>query len=224
VALGALSVASGLNSIAVGSGSQASGANSIALGFSSQATGLSGTALGGGSSAGGEQSAALGFASGASGIKGLALGANSSATAANSVALGAGSVAGQADTVSVGNAGTAYQRRITNLAPGRADSDAATVGQLNSSEQQTLSQARDFAKTQAQSIGAVSAATANAAMATAGMPGRNRVALGVGNVGGQVGLGLAYSVSFGHWSATLSGGSNGSSDYSQFGGGAGFSW
>ena len=75
----------------------------------------------------------------------VAIGTDASATAANSVALGAGSVAdrgalagyaapgitGTADSagsVSVGAAGA--ERQITNVAPGTAASDAATVGQV----------------------------------------------------------------------------------------------
>jgi len=75
----------------------------------------------------------------------IAIGAGASATAANSVALGAGSVADRgpqigyaADflggtydsvgTVSVGAPGAL--RQITNVAPGSAPSDAATVGQV----------------------------------------------------------------------------------------------
>src|SRR5690606_38850022 len=52
------------------------------------------------------------------------------ATAPNSVALGAGSVATQANTVSVGSPGN--ERRVTNVAPGVAPSDAATVGHVQS--------------------------------------------------------------------------------------------
>lgn len=75
----------------------------------------------------------------------VAIGTGASATASNSVALGAGSVAdrgpqiaysapyitGTADavgSVSVGSAGNL--RQITNVAPGTAASDAATVGQV----------------------------------------------------------------------------------------------
>ena len=75
----------------------------------------------------------------------IALGTDASATAANSVALGAGSLADRGaqtgytapgltgtfdsvGSVSVGSAGNL--RQITNVAPGTADSDAATVGQV----------------------------------------------------------------------------------------------
>lgn len=66
----------------------------------------------------------------ASGQNAISIGNNSEATAENSIALGSNSVASEADTVSVGGNGTT--RRIVNVANGTADSDAATVGQLNS--------------------------------------------------------------------------------------------
>ncbi|WP_221557948.1 YadA-like family protein [Qipengyuania qiaonensis] len=61
----------------------------------------------------------------------IALGTNASATAANSVALGAGSVADRVNSVSVGAVGA--ERQITNVLAGTADTDAATVGQVNAS-------------------------------------------------------------------------------------------
>ncbi len=107
------------------------------------------TGLGGGlvASAGELDAIALGNnASTAAGATGaIALGTDASATAANSVALGAGSVADRGPqlgytptlmtgtfdsvgSVSVGAAGAL--RQITNVAPGSAPSDAATVGQV----------------------------------------------------------------------------------------------
>ena len=58
----------------------------------------------------------------------MALGQNAQALAANSVALGAGSVASQPNTVSVGVPGG--ERRITNVAPGIAPTDAVNVSQF----------------------------------------------------------------------------------------------
>ena len=66
----------------------------------------------------------------ASGNGSLALGGGAKASAANSVALGEGSVADQPDTVSVGSSGN--ERRITNLAAGRAPGDAVNVQQFQS--------------------------------------------------------------------------------------------
>ncbi len=76
-----------------------------------------------------QEATAIGASANAQADFATALGANTVASAQGAVAIGAGSVADQADTVSFGNA--ALQRRLTNLSDGTADSDAATVGQMN---------------------------------------------------------------------------------------------
>ncbi len=58
-------------------------------------------------------------------------GTPASAASNGSVALGIGSVANGLNTVSVGNAASGLVRRITNVADGQANSDAATIGQVN---------------------------------------------------------------------------------------------
>ncbi|MFH5254623.1 YadA-like family protein [Burkholderia semiarida] len=64
-------------------------------------------------------------------IGGRGTGVAAQATGINAVALGLGSVANEINTISVGNDTTGLQRRITNVQNGQADSDAATVGQVN---------------------------------------------------------------------------------------------
>ncbi len=64
-------------------------------------------------------------------IGGRGTGVAARATGINAVALGLGSVANEINTISVGNGATGLQRRITNVQNGEADSDAATVGQVN---------------------------------------------------------------------------------------------
>ncbi|WP_415751179.1 beta strand repeat-containing protein [Burkholderia cenocepacia] len=64
-------------------------------------------------------------------IGGRGTGVAAQATGINAVALGLGSVANEINTISVGNGTTGLQRRITNVQNGQADSDAATVGQVN---------------------------------------------------------------------------------------------
>ncbi|MGS1078222.1 YadA-like family protein [Pseudoxanthomonas beigongshangi] len=76
----------------------------------------------------GEDAIAIGVDASASAKGATALGAGAVASAEGSVALGAGSVADQANTVSVGSAGN--ERRITHVADGVEDTDAANVGQL----------------------------------------------------------------------------------------------
>nr|WP_259398934.1 YadA-like family protein [Burkholderia cepacia] len=64
-------------------------------------------------------------------IGGRGTGTAAQATGINAVALGLGSVANEINTISVGNGATGLQRRITNVQNGQADTDAATVGQVN---------------------------------------------------------------------------------------------
>ncbi|WP_413123740.1 beta strand repeat-containing protein [Burkholderia orbicola] len=64
-------------------------------------------------------------------IGGRGIGVAAKATGINAVALGLGSVADEINTISVGNGATGLQRRITNVQNGEANSDAATVGQVN---------------------------------------------------------------------------------------------
>jgi hypothetical protein len=175
--------------------SYASSDNSSAFGEAATATGVN--------------SIANGFFSTASATNSTAIGANSVASANNSVALGAGSLANQQNTVSVGNAGTGLTRRITNVAPGVASTDAANVGQLTSSSQ---------------TAGVMVGAAANASMGLMGLPGATRVALGTSVMGDQVGMALAVQRSFDSWAASLSTSTDGNLDYMQVGGSVGISF
>ncbi|MDE1179755.1 YadA-like family protein [Paraburkholderia sp.] len=69
-----------------------------------------------------------GAAAQASGQRSVALGGGAQALAANSVALGDGAIADQANTVSVGAQGS--ERRIVNVAPGSAPTDAVNMQQF----------------------------------------------------------------------------------------------
>ncbi|WP_415872690.1 beta strand repeat-containing protein, partial [Burkholderia ubonensis] len=64
-------------------------------------------------------------------IGGRGTGVAAQATGINAVALGLGSLANEINTISVGNSTTGLQRRITNVADGQGDHDAATIGQVN---------------------------------------------------------------------------------------------
>ncbi len=77
----------------------------------------------------GAASVAIGGGSLATGSNATAIGDGASATGAGAVALGQGSVADQANTVSVGSQGN--ERRITNVAPGQAPTDAVNMSQFN---------------------------------------------------------------------------------------------
>jgi autotransporter adhesin len=127
-AIGLNTTASGSGSIAIGLSTTASGIGSIAIGLSTTVIGDNNVAIGAGAQALGDPTTAIGYRSFANGNDAVALGANSIATGNNSVALGANSVADEANTVSVGTQGS--ERRITNLANGLANSDAANMGQV----------------------------------------------------------------------------------------------
>ncbi|RZJ05653.1 MAG: hypothetical protein EOP39_19940, partial [Rubrivivax sp.] len=77
----------------------------------------------------GDNATAVGYGASAAATGGTALGNGAASTGSNSVALGQGSTDdGAANVVSVGSA--VQKRRLTNLADGVADSDAATAGQV----------------------------------------------------------------------------------------------
>ena len=123
---------------------------SVVLGSGSKSYAAGGTVAGADSQVTGKQSSILGRQSTASADNTTVLGANSTANLANSVALGqgvtttasagAGYLTGQefkdsGKVVSVGN------RRINQLADGKANDDAVTVAQLKALENKTLTTA-----------------------------------------------------------------------------------
>ena len=81
----------------------------------------------------------------ATGVGSIVIGGNSFSSGNSSIVLGENSTDGGAsDVLSIGNASTGLTRRITNVAPGIASSDAATVGQLQSTTSGILSQANSY--------------------------------------------------------------------------------
>jgi autotransporter adhesin len=148
IAIGMNAASTGANAIAIGSNALATGSVAVgnmataanggaAFGDFAVATGgtanvSSATALGNSASATTANAVAVGQSATVLAANGAAFGANAvvQASATNSVAIGQGSVASAPNTVSVGAPGG--ERRITNVAPGIASSDAATVGQLSS--------------------------------------------------------------------------------------------
>ena len=148
IAIGEYSQVSTQNGIAIGTNSniQSGAVNSIAIGGLYRYSEEGGT--GGGSSymvdVNAKDSVVIGAAglSQSAGATVLGTGARVTSGSDNSVALGAGSVVGEDDlyanethgVVSVGNSmGSGdenFTRRIINVADGKADSDAATYGQL----------------------------------------------------------------------------------------------
>ena len=127
----------GLASVAIGFGANVSSGSTggISVGADSVTSNEYGIAFGRVAVANGKQSIAIGSGTGtadganASGIQSIVLGASASATQTGAVAIGYGSTAKEANVVSFGNGTT--NRRLVNIDPGQADTDAVNVAQLN---------------------------------------------------------------------------------------------
>ncbi|BAL82082.1 hypothetical protein SELR_03740 [Selenomonas ruminantium subsp. lactilytica TAM6421] len=141
IAIGKDSKASGNDSIAIGEGNKASGNKAIAIGYGNQVTGERSGAFGDPSiidgsdsygvgndnNIGGNNTFVLGNNVTANGNNTFVLGNNVTANVDNAVVLGNESAA-EANAVSVGSSGN--ERQIKHVADGTDDTDAATVGQL----------------------------------------------------------------------------------------------
>lgn len=165
MAFGQESSATGGNSMALGMSSVASNNYTVAVGHSSNASGNAAISEGYFSNAGGDQSIAIGLRaatiyekkvpgqdgsdqviytlSGANAVaignsatavkdNAIALGASAIANAEKAVAIGSGTTNSEANTVAVGS------RRITQVADGTVNTDAATYGQLLKTATYTL--------------------------------------------------------------------------------------
>jgi len=94
----------------------------------------------------GNMNTAIGTASTVTANGGTALGSGARATADNATAVGVGAVADRENTVSVGAIGN--ERQITNVAAGKADTDAVNVGQMQASVAQGTQQANTYTDAQ----------------------------------------------------------------------------
>jgi len=103
--------------VALGTGAFAAGPNDTAIGYEAKVTATNGTAVGSGATV--------------NAVGGTAIGANATvaAGATNAVAIGQGSTATAPNTVSFGGPGVG-DRRLTNVAPGQNNTDAANFGQV----------------------------------------------------------------------------------------------
>jgi autotransporter adhesin len=150
IAIGDNARASGNHSLAVGDEAAASGLFATSIGVLSNASGDYSSAMGIEAKASGRRSMALGHFANSSEELAIAIGADSQASHAGSVALGANAVANGATLgtaayvppastyavvgtapvgeVSIGAAGS--ERRLTNVAAGAGDTDAANISQL----------------------------------------------------------------------------------------------
>ena len=126
--VGAKNTVDGQHSIAAGCDNTVTGEYSGAFGHSNTIKGNNSYAFGGNSTVEGDSSIAIGDGATAKGDKAIAFGPGATA-AEGSVAIGPNSVATDKDEVSFGNDDT--NRRLTHVADGTGDHDAATVGQVN---------------------------------------------------------------------------------------------
>nr|WP_229766897.1 YadA-like family protein [Stenotrophomonas pavanii] len=132
---GRIDPTAGIYGVALGNGATASpnSEGGTAVGAYSFALGMNSVALGRGSSVSeaSTDGIAIGLGARVNAVGGLAIGKYSliESGADNAVALGRSSIATEKDTVSLGN--VSLQRRLTNVARGRSQTDATTVSQLN---------------------------------------------------------------------------------------------
>jgi autotransporter adhesin len=142
------------------------------------ASGLESTAGGDGAIATGGASTAIGYRATASGVNSVALGANSSD-------------GGQSNVVSVGSPGN--ERRITNVAPGVAGTDAANINQLNavSNYAASLNNALNIRLSQAVAGGAALSSIPTSVIADKGMFG-----MAYGQYGDSFAVGIGASKVF----------------------------
>ncbi len=143
--------ASGAGAIALGQAASTSADYAVAVGYTASA-GLNSTALGVGASASNSSAVAIGNNAKAGGVASLAIGSFANATTTQAIALGYQAVASTAITTENGNTvvnisfghksadinpmtsntayGTTVLGRLSNVADGKASTDAATYGQI----------------------------------------------------------------------------------------------
>lgn len=133
-AVGSANTIVGNYGAALGSVNNVMADGAIAVGNTNLVSGRGGIAVGQDIFVSGLNAIAVGSYSGATGEAGVALGVSAQAYGNDCVALGSNSECREARTVSVGFSdpvsGVSLQRRITNVANGQANNEAATVGQL----------------------------------------------------------------------------------------------
>lgn len=218
IAQGFGAAATGANAIAIGTGAVATG--SIAMGNTASASNggsafgdfanatcptcvanvSSATALGNSASATTANAVAVGQSAVVLASNGTVIGAGAvvQAGATNAVAIGHGSVATAPNTVSFGSPGN--ERRLTNIAPGIAPTDAATVGQISSITSGIQSQIgsiqNEVAVNQTEARAGVALALAAGSLQYDTRPGKLSVAAAYGNFKGESGLasGLGYAL------------------------------
>lgn len=127
--------------VALGNSSETA-SSGVALGQSAKGLARGSVAIGGAAEVQEKYAISVGQQAQAVAEGAVAFGKRAKGNAENAVALGSNSVADKADTVSVGN--DKLKRRVTNLAPGVEEWDAATFGQIRRSEQDAVFRHREL--------------------------------------------------------------------------------
>jgi len=182
--------ATGNNVLASGRGATAAGDNATAIGGKSKATAAHSTAIGANSQAQAPNSTALG--DGATVLSG----------ATGAVAIGANSTATEPNTVSFGNDGSngqpAFQRRLTNVAPGQLPTDAVNMSQLTAFQGDVtnnftrIDAAINKLGTRLDSVGAMTAAMGQAQLRLSPQENRSEIAMGIGAYRGHGAFAMNY--------------------------------
>jgi len=195
--------ATGSGSTALGDGASAR-SRDTALGYRATVTADGSVAVGANSTVNSINSVAVGadtmVEAGADGGSALGQGARVATGATGSVALGQNSVASEANTVSVGSVGN--ERRLTNIADGINDTDAANVGQLRQAAAAMQADVSDLqnrvgkVERRLDDVGALSSAF-SALVPNARSAGNTQIALGTGYYEGSTAMaaGLFHYVS-----------------------------
>jgi autotransporter adhesin len=219
--------------VAQGDGASAGYAGSLAIGQGATITAptsndgmtAGAVAIGFGARANADPATAIGYQANAAGANSVAVGYAATASGSNSVALGAQSVANRPNSVSVGDAATGLQRQITNVAPGTAPSDAATVGQVAGMVTQATSGILSQANAHADGVAAMAAAVSTPPRF--GPKGYSLTA-GMAGVGSASAVGVSFARAFqyhdhpAYWSAGI--GFNGQSGAAMLKVGASIGW
>lgn len=136
IAIGAETVASNNNSIAIGHTVDASsGGEAVAFGYQVTASEFRSMAMGANASSTGNSALALGVSTSASGLNSVALGKSASASARNATAVGYGAVATQANTVILGGN---VENDIAKVGIGTSTPNVSSVLEISSSDKGLL--------------------------------------------------------------------------------------
>lgn len=107
IAIGASSVASGFNSLALGRDSNAGNTSSVAIGYLSSASSINTVAVGQGSNAASSDTIAIGYLANGTGFKSISIGTEATNNASSTVSIGRSASATDVRAIAIGNSASA---------------------------------------------------------------------------------------------------------------------